>query len=68
MTGNIIHLPVRFEVIRIEIRPAEAEYVSVSQRERSGGWCAFITCDSPDRVSACINKANQELKKNFVTA
>ena len=67
MTSNIVHLSVRFEMIRIEILPSEVEHVSVFQRDRSGGWHAFITCASPDKVSACIEKAHQELKKKFVT-
>lgn len=67
MTSNIIRLPTHFETIRIEIQPSEAEYISVFQGDRSGGWRAFITCDSPDKVSACIEKANQELKKKCVT-
>lgn len=63
MTGKIINFRVRFEIIRIEIQPSETEFVSVFQDNRSGGWRAFIACSSPDMVSACIEKANQELKK-----
>ena len=67
MTGKIINFRVRFEIIRIEIQPSETEFVSVFQDNRSGGWRAFITCSSPDMVSACIEKANQELKKMLLS-
>lgn len=67
MTGKIINFHVRFEIIRIEIQPSETEFVSVFQDNRSGGWRAFIACSSPDMVSACIEKANQELKKMLLS-
>ncbi len=67
MTGKIINFRVRFEIIHIEIQPSETEFVSVFQDNRSGGWRAFIACSSPDMVSACIEKANQELKKMLLS-
>ena len=67
MTGKIINFRVRFEIIRIEIQPSETEFVSVFQDNRSGGWRAFIACSSPDMVSACIEKANQKLKKMLLS-
>lgn len=68
MTGKILDFRVCFELIRIEIQPSETEFVSVFQDNRSGGWRAFIVCSSPDMVSACIEKANQELKKMLLFA
>lgn len=65
MTGKIIDFRVRFEIMHIE--PSETEFVSVFQNDRSGGWRAFITCSSSARVSACIEKANQELKKMLLS-
>ncbi|MEI3304650.1 MAG: hypothetical protein V8R40_00680 [Dysosmobacter sp.] len=67
MTGKIIDFCVRFEIMHIEIQPSETEFVSVFQNDRSGGWRAFITCSSSARVSACIEKANQELKKMLLS-
>lgn len=67
MTGKILDFRVCFELIRIEIQPSETEFVSVFQDNRSGGWRAFIVCSSPDMVSACIEKANQELKKMLLS-
>lgn len=67
MTSKILDFRVCFEIIRIEIQPTETEFVSVFQDNRSGGWRAFIACSSSARVSACIEKANQELKKMLLS-